>query len=76
MGTADRHSMSGTMTYAGRSLPLALERAKPETEWAIPAPQPRIAPMAPDAKPDVDVATFKPTQPRNLNVMLGMQGGT
>jgi uncharacterized protein (TIGR03435 family) len=73
---ADGNSMSGTMTYAGRSLPLALERAKPETEWATPAPPPRIAPMAPDAKPDVEVATIKPTQPGNRLFMLTMQGGT
>jgi uncharacterized protein (TIGR03435 family) len=74
--SADGHSMSGTMTYAGRSLPLALERAKPETEWATPAAPPKIAPMAPDAKPDVDVATIKPTQPGNRLFMLTMQGGT
>jgi uncharacterized protein (TIGR03435 family) len=74
--SGDGNSMSGTMTYAGRPLPLALERAKPETEWATPAPPPKIAPMAPDAKPDVDVATIKPTQPGNRNLMLGMQGGT
>ena len=74
--SADGNSMSGTMTYAGRSLPLALQRAKPETEWATPAPPPRIAPMAPDAKPDVEVATIKPTQPGNRLFMLTMQGGT
>jgi uncharacterized protein (TIGR03435 family) len=73
--SADGNSMSGTMTYAGRSLPLALERAKPETEWAIPAPPPRIASMAPDAKPDVEVATIKPTQPGNQLVVFTTQGG-
>ena len=74
--SADGNSMSGTMTYARRSLPLALQRTKPETEWAIPAPPPKIAPMAPDAKPDVEVATVKPHQPGNQTVMFGMQGGT
>lgn len=73
---ADGDSMRGTMTYARRSLPLALERAKPATEWAIPAEPAKIAPMAPDAKPDMDVATIKPTQPGNQNFMLGMQGGS
>jgi uncharacterized protein (TIGR03435 family) len=73
--SADGNSMSGTMTYARRSLPLTLERTKPEAEWAIPAPPPSMAPMAPDAKPDVEVATIKPTQPGNRNVALGMQGG-
>ena len=57
--------MSGTMTYAKRALPLALQRTKPEAEWAIPAPPAKIAPMAPDAKPDVEVATIKPHQPGN-----------
>ena len=63
--SADGNSMSGTMTYAKRSLPLALQRTKPGTEWAIPAAPAKIAPMAPDAKPDVEVATIKPTQPGN-----------
>ena len=58
---ADGNSMSGTMTYAKRSLPLALERAKPATEWAIPAEPAKIAPMATDAKPDVEVATVLQT---------------
>ena len=72
----DGNSMSGTMTYAKRSLPLALQRAKPGTEWAIPAAPAKIAPMAPDAKPDVEVATIKPTQPGNVQTAFGMQGGT
>ncbi len=74
--SADGNSMSGTMTYARRSLPLALERAKPEAEWAIPAAPAKIAPMAPDAKPDVEVATVKPTQPGNQICHVSMQGGT
>ena len=36
----------------------------------------KIAPMAPDAKPDVEVATVKPHQPGNQTVNFGMQGGT
>jgi uncharacterized protein (TIGR03435 family) len=68
--------MSGTMTYAKRSLPLALERAKPATEWAIPAEPAKIAPMATDAKPDVEVATVKPHQPGNQTVVFETQGGT
>jgi hypothetical protein len=73
---AGGNSMSGTMTYAKRSLPLALERAKPATEWAIPAEPAKIAPMATDAKPDVEVATVKPHQPGNQTVVFEMQGGT
>jgi uncharacterized protein (TIGR03435 family) len=73
---ADGNSMSGTMTYAKRSLPLALQRKKPGTEWAIPDAPAKIEPMAPDAKPDVEVATIKPTQPGNVKTAFGMQGGT
>ena len=74
--SADGNSMNGTMTYAKRSLPLTLERAKPGTEWATPAAPAKIAPMATDAKPDVEVATVKPHQPGNQTVNFGMQGGT
>ena len=74
--SADGNSMSGTMTYAKRSLPLALQRTKPEAEWAIPAAPAKIAPMAPDAKPDVEVATIKPTRPGNDEMMFQTRGGT
>jgi uncharacterized protein (TIGR03435 family) len=74
--SADGNSMSGTMTYAKRSLPLALQRTKPEAEWAIPAAPAKIAPMAPDAKPDVEVATIKPTRPGNDQMMFSTHGGT
>jgi uncharacterized protein (TIGR03435 family) len=53
-----------------------LARAKPEAEWTTPAPPQRIVPMAPDAKPDVEVATIKPVQPGTRLFMLTMQGGT
>jgi uncharacterized protein (TIGR03435 family) len=64
------------MTYAKRSLPLALQRTKPEAEWAIPAAPAKIAPMATDAKPDVEVATIKPTQPGNDQMAFQTHGGT
>ncbi len=74
--SADGNSMRGTMTYAKRSLPLALQRTKPEAEWAIPAAPAKLAPMAPDAKPDVDVATIKPTRPGNDQMVFSTHGGT
>jgi bla regulator protein blaR1 len=74
--SADGNSMSGTMTYAKRSLPLALQRTKPEAEWAIPAAPAKIASMAPDAKPDVEVATIKPHQPGNEQTDFSTHGGT
>jgi hypothetical protein len=60
--SADGHSISGNITHNG-SFPLVLERATPQTEWATPALPQRVNPMAPDAKPGVEVATVKPTQP-------------
>jgi uncharacterized protein (TIGR03435 family) len=57
-------------------LPLALLRTKPGAEWAIPAAPAKIAPMAPDAKPDVEVATIKPTRPGNDEMMFQTRGGT
>jgi uncharacterized protein (TIGR03435 family) len=74
--SADGNSMNGTMTYAKRPLPLALQRTRPGAEWAIPAAPAKIAPMAPDAKPDVEVATIKPTQPGNDQMMFSTHGGT
>jgi uncharacterized protein (TIGR03435 family) len=52
-----------------------LERATAETEWTIPAPPPRIAPMAAAAKPGVEVATVKPTAPGERAFMISMRGG-
>jgi uncharacterized protein (TIGR03435 family) len=71
--SADSNSISGTVTQNGSS-PLVLERATSETEWATPAPPPRILPMAPDAKPGVEVATVKPTQPGSTLFMLTVRG--
>jgi uncharacterized protein (TIGR03435 family) len=71
--SADGNSMSGTLTGDSSSL-LVLERATPETEWATPSPQQRIVPMAPNAKPGVEVATIKPTQPGTKLFMLTVRG--
>ena len=71
--SADGNSISGTVTQNGSS-PLLLQRATPETEWATPAPPPRILPMAADAKPGVEVATIRPTQPGTKLFMLTVRG--
>jgi uncharacterized protein (TIGR03435 family) len=71
--SADGNSINGTVQQTG-SFPLVLERATPETEWATPAPPSRIVSMATDAKPGVEVATIKPTQPGTQVFMLVMQG--
>ena len=71
--SADGNSISGTVTQNGSSA-LVLERATPETEWATPGPPPRAVPMAADAKPGVEVATVRPTQPGTKLFMLTVRG--
>jgi uncharacterized protein (TIGR03435 family) len=56
----------------GSPLPLILARATPETEWTIPPPRPKMAPMATNAEPNFEVATIKP----NNSGAPSMQGLT
>lgn len=72
--SADGNSISGTATQNG-TFPLVLERATAETEWATPAPPPRMEPMAADAHPGVEVATVKPTAPGTRAFMITVRGG-
>jgi bla regulator protein blaR1 len=61
--SADGKSISGTLRQSPLDIPLVFERATPETEWTIPAPPPKIPPMAADADPSFEVATIKPSKP-------------
>jgi bla regulator protein blaR1 len=61
--SADGKSISGTLRQEPLNIPLVFERATPETEWTIPAPPPKIPPMAADADPSFEVATIKPSKP-------------
>lgn len=72
--SADGNSISGTSTQGDHSLPLVFERATPETEWAMPAPPPKIPPMAADAHPTFEVATIKPTKPDEQRTFLIWRG--
>lgn len=72
--SADGNSISGTSTQGGHPLPLVFERATPETEWAMPAPPPKIPPMAADANPSFEVATIKPTKPDERGTYITVQG--
>jgi uncharacterized protein (TIGR03435 family) len=58
----DGNVLNGTFTQ-GMPLPLNLTRATPQTAWAIPEPPPPPKPMDPAAKPDIEVATVKPSPP-------------
>jgi uncharacterized protein (TIGR03435 family) len=59
--SADGNTITGAWTQ-GAALPLVFVRAKKETAWEIPAPAPKVLPMAADADPTFEVATIKPTQ--------------
>lgn len=72
--SADGNSISGSSTQGGNSLPLVFERATPETEWTIPAPPPKIPPMAADADPSFEVATIKPTKPDEQGTFITVRG--
>jgi len=60
---ADGKSITGNWSQGPNPLPLNLTRATPETEWAIPAPPPKLPPMDANASPSFEVATIKPTKP-------------
>ncbi|HTV09540.1 MAG TPA: TIGR03435 family protein [Candidatus Aquilonibacter sp.] len=71
---ADGRSIAGTFTQGDHPIPLVLERATPETAWAIPeAPKP-IPPMPADAKPVFEVATIKPSAPDEQGKYFTVRG--
>jgi uncharacterized protein (TIGR03435 family) len=61
--SVDGKLISGNWSQGPNPLPLNLTRATPETEWAIPAPPPKLPPMDANASPSFEVATIKPTKP-------------
>jgi len=70
----DGKSIAGSFTQGPSPLPLLFERATPSTEWVIPTPPPRLAPMAADAKPSFEVATIKPSKPDQPGKLFNVQG--
>jgi uncharacterized protein (TIGR03435 family) len=72
--SADGKSIAGTWKQGPNPLPLVLERATPETAWAIPAPLPKIPPMAANADPSFEVATIKPSKPGQQRKGFGFRG--
>jgi uncharacterized protein (TIGR03435 family) len=59
----DGNSITGSLNQGGASFPLNLVRATPATAWTIPQPPPPPKAMPPDAKPEFEVATIKPSKP-------------
>jgi uncharacterized protein (TIGR03435 family) len=72
--SADGKSIVGTWKQGPNPMPLVLERATPETAWAIPAPLPKIPPMAANANPSFEVATIKPSKPGQQGKGFGFRG--
>jgi hypothetical protein len=69
--SADGKSIAGTWMEGTTPMPLPLERATPDTAWAIPEPP---KPMAADANPTLEVATIKPSQPGRPGKLFTFQG--
>jgi uncharacterized protein (TIGR03435 family) len=59
---SDGNTITGTWSQ-GQDLPLVLTRANPQTAWTIPEPPPPPKMMDPNAKPEFEVATIKPSDP-------------
>jgi uncharacterized protein (TIGR03435 family) len=72
--SADGNSISGTWKQGQLTFSLVLERATPETEWTLPAPPPKIPPMAADANPSFEVATIKPSKPGTPGKIFTIRG--
>lgn len=72
--SSDNKSIAGTWTQGAHPLPLVFERVTPETAWPIPAPIPRLPPMAADADPSFEVATIKPSKPDAPGKLFTVQG--
>ncbi len=73
--STDGNSIAGTWTQ-GAPLPLNLDRATPQTAWAIPEPPPPPKAMAADATLEFEVATIKPSNPATpgLSILVGRGG--
>ena len=73
LGT-DGNTIAGTWTQ-GPPLPLNLTRATNDTAWTIPEPLPPPKRMAPDANPEFEVATIKPSKPEErFSLMVNRSG--
>src|SRR5215831_2170725 len=60
--SSDGNTINGTWTQ-GQPLPLIFVKATPTTAWTIPDPPPPPKMMDPNAKPQFEVATIKPSDP-------------
>jgi hypothetical protein len=71
---ADGNAIEGTLTQGAAPLPLHLDRATPQTAWAIPAPPQQPKRMDPEAKPDIEVSTVRLSPPGARGRLFTMRG--
>jgi uncharacterized protein (TIGR03435 family) len=69
--SADGKSIAGTWMEGTTPIVLPLDRATPDTAWAIPEPP---KPMAADAHPAFEVATIKPSKPDTPGKLFTFRG--
>jgi uncharacterized protein (TIGR03435 family) len=67
----DGNTITGTWTQ-GQATPLSLARATANTAWVIPEPPPPPKMMDPNAKPQFEVATIKPSDPNRPGWGIGV----
>jgi uncharacterized protein (TIGR03435 family) len=72
--SADGNTITGNWSQGGSAMPLNLTRATPETAWAIPEPPPPPVRMAPNANPEFEVATIKPSDPNRPGKLFTVRG--
>jgi len=70
-GTVNGNSITGTWTQGPNPQPLDFVRATQQTEWTIPEPPRRPAPMAADADPSFEVASIRPSSPDEQGPRFG-----
>jgi uncharacterized protein (TIGR03435 family) len=71
---ADGNSIEGTLTQGAAPLSLHLDRATPQTAWAIPEPPQQPKRMDPEANPNIEVSTVKLSPPEARGRLFTMRG--
>jgi uncharacterized protein (TIGR03435 family) len=69
--SSDGNTINGTWSQ-GQPLPLTLVKATATTTWTIPEPPPPPKLMDPNAKPQFEVATIKPSDPNRPGWGIGI----
>lgn len=69
--SADGKTIDGSVTLGPNPTPVTFAFATPETAWVIPEP---LKPMDPNAKPEFDVVTIKPSPPDQRGKGFTMRG--